>query len=111
MQQSEEKINQVIDAETGDEKVKSKYNETSEQQNELDDLLVKNIDTKKEELEHKFWNDDFKIYKEQTLAGLKLQFEKEEYYNLVVEPLERYEESEKAKIEEQKLEKSYALSN
>ena len=111
MDQSYEKINQVIDVEQGDDIVKNKHNEALEKQKDLDVALTQNIENEKQKLEEKFWNEDYNIYKEQILAGLKLQFEKEEYYNLVAEPLERFKEQEKHRIEEQKYEITHELSN
>lgn len=111
MDQSYSKINQIIDVEQGDEIVKNKHNEALEKKNELDNALTKNVEAHEQKLEDKFWNEDFKIYKDQVLAGLKLQFEKAEYYNLVAEPLERYKDTEKNRIEEEKYEVTHELSN
>lgn len=111
MDQSYAKINQVIDVENGDEIVKNKHNEAIERKKELDSTLVDNVENQKQQLEEKFWNEDYNIYKDQILAGLKMQFEKEEYYNLVSEPLERFKEQEKDRIEEQKYEVTHELSN
>lgn len=111
MDQSYSKINQIIDVEQGDEIVKNKHNEALEKKNELDNALTKNVEAHEQKLEDKFWNEDFNIYKDQVLAGLKLQFEKAEYYNLVAEPLERYKDTEKNRIEEEKYEVTHELSN
>lgn len=111
MDQSYSKINQIIDVEQGDEIVKNKHNEALEKKNELDNALTKNVEAHEQKLEDKFWNEDFNIYKDQVLAGLKLQFEKVEYYNLVAEPLERYKDTEKNRIEEEKYEVTHELSN
>lgn len=111
MDQSYSKINQIIDVEQGDEIVKNKHNEALEKKNELDNALTKNVEAHEQKLEDKFWNEDFNIYKDQVLAGLKLQFEKAEYYNLVAEPLERYKDTEKNRIEEEKYEVNHELSN
>lgn len=111
MDQSYSKINQIIDVEQGDEIVKNKHNQALEKKNELDNALTKNVEAHEQKLEDKFWNEDFNIYKDQVLAGLKLQFEKAEYYNLVAEPLERYKDTEKNRIEEEKYEVTHELSN
>lgn len=111
MDQSYAKINQVIDVDQGDEIVKNKHNESIERKNELDETFNNNVEMHKQKLEDKFWNESFNIYKEQILAGLQIQFEKEEYYNLVAEPLERFKAQEKERIEEQKFEVTHETSN
>lgn len=111
MDQSYRKINQAINVDTGDEIVKSKHKEAIEQKEQLEDELLSSIESYKQKLEDKFWNEDFNAYKERILAGLKIDFEKEEYYNLVAEPLERFKENEKNRIEEQKYEVTHNLSN
>lgn len=111
MSQSYDAINRAIDVETGDDIVKNKHQEIENKKLELDLNVQKRIEKQKNDLEHRFWNEHFETFKEQTLAGLKLRFEKEEYYNLVSEPLERYEEIEKNRNEDEKLELTHKQSN
>lgn len=102
MEQSVKKINEVIDIENGDDLIKNKYLESIDEKRKLDQLLEENINFHKNELEEAFWGKHFETYKEKTMAGLKLQFEKEEYYNLVSEPLENFISSESHRIDNQK---------
>lgn len=102
MEQSVKKINEVIDIENGNEVVKNKYFESEEKKANLDIELEENIGIHKRELEEAFWGKHFTSYKEKTLAGLESQFEKEEYYNLVSEPLERFINSESNRMYEHK---------
>lgn len=111
MSQSYDEINQVIDVENGDDIVKNKHQEMQSRKEDLDIDLQKRIEAHKQELEDRFWNEHFNTFKEQTLAGLALKFEKEEYYNLVAEPLERFEESERNLNQEAKFELTHELSN
>lgn len=102
MEQSVKKINEVIDIENGNEVIKNKYSESKEQKANLDTELEEKIGIHKRELEEAFWGKHFDSYKEKTLAGLELQFEKEEYYNLVSEPLERFIDAESNRMYERK---------
>lgn len=111
MSESYNEINKVIDVENGDAIIKDMHEEMENNKNNLDMNLVQRIDSHKQELEHRFWNEHFNSFKEQTLAGLAMKFEKEEYYNLVAEPLERFEELERSRNEEAKYELTHELSN
>lgn len=111
MSESYNEINKAIDVENGDDVVKNKHLEMQDRKKELDVELQKRIEQQKQELVHDFWNRHFETFKEQTLAGLKLKFEKEEYYNLVAEPLERYEEAERNRNEDAKFEITHEQSN
>lgn len=102
MEQSVKKINEVIDAENGDELIRNKYAESNIEKDKLTHVLEENIEIHKKELEKNFWGKHYEAYKEKTLAGLKTQFEKEEYYNLVSEPLERFISSESNRLDERK---------
>lgn len=102
MEQSVRKINEVIDIESGNEVVTNKYSESKEKKANLDIELEENIGIHKRELEEAFWGKHFESYKEKTLAGLESQFEKEEYYNLVSEPLDRFIDSESNRMYENK---------
>lgn len=102
MEQSVKKINEVIDIENGNEVVTNKYIESKEEKANLDIELEENIGIHKRELEEAFWGKHFTAYKEKTLAGLEMQFEKDEYYNLVSEPLDRFIDSESNRMYDRK---------
>lgn len=102
MEQSVKKIREVIDLENGDELVKNRHVEAKGEKSKLDNELEEKIGIHKQELVEKFWNKHFIAYKKKTLDNLEFQFEKDEYYNLVSEPLERFITYETNRIDERK---------
>lgn len=110
MDQSQKTINQAIDVENGEDVVKNRYKDSISKKDELEVELHQNVDLEKQKLEERFWDEHFQTYKEKTLAGLKIQFEKEEYYNLVQTPLESFKETETERIESNKYEETLKLT-
>lgn len=102
MSKSYETIKATIDIENGNPKVIEQRHKVTQEEDRLDREFSEERNSKKEELENKFYGEQLEAYKQEVLAKIKQDFEDQFYEERVKNPLKDYEIDIKKEYDNQK---------